>query len=126
MLRLGRERGQVSVVTDQILSPTYAVDLAEKIRELVGSKAQGIYHVTNSGKCSWYEFARAIFDLSNLNVEVKPTTSAAFGSSVTRPANSVLDNRRLIKIGIEQPRHWKKALVAYLKAREEIPSPTGK
>ena len=124
MLRLGQERGEVSVVTDQVLTPTYTYDLASKIRELVGRGAQGVFHVTNSSACSWYEFARGIFDLWDPRVEVKPTTSADFGSTVRRPTYSVLDNRRLREEGLSILRPWPLALAAYLEARK-IPSAPG-
>jgi len=117
MLRLGHERGRVSVVTDQILSPTYTVDLAKTLIELVQSEAHGVFQVTNSGECSWFEFARAIFELSDQRVEVQPTTTAVFGSNVARPSYSVLSNQRLRELGIRQMRHWKDALMAYLEAR---------
>ena len=118
MLRLGRQNGEVSVVTDQVLSPTYTRDLARVVRHLAEAGAQGTYHVTSSGECSWYQFARAIFEIAGDNVEVKPVTSEAFGSDIARPAHSVLDNRHLREEGIPRPRHWKEALEAYLEARE--------
>jgi dTDP-4-dehydrorhamnose reductase len=121
MLRLGKERGAVSVVTDQVLSPTYTRDLARTLRELVQTQTQGVFHVTNGGACSWYEFARAIFELEGLRVEVRPTTSAAFGSKVNRPSYSVLDNHRLQEAGFSLPRPWREALATYLEARKDPP-----
>jgi len=87
MLRLGNENGSVYVVTDQVLSPTYTRDLAQLSRKLIEGQAQGMVHVTNSGKCSWYEFARAIFELSDIPVEVRPTTTEAFGAKAARPCS---------------------------------------
>jgi dTDP-4-dehydrorhamnose reductase len=117
MLRLGKDRGWVSVVTDQVLSPTATQDLIPTMRALVDRQAQGVYHITNSGSCSWYEFAKAIFELSNSEVEVRPTTTEAFGAEVPRPSYSVLENHRLKEIGIPPLRPWKEALQAYLEAR---------
>lgn len=117
MRRLGREKGTVTVVTDQILSPTYTADLAEKIIELVCAEAQGVFHVTNSGQCSWYEFAKAIFELWDPSVDVKPTTTKDFGSRVARPSYSVLGNFRLQEFGLGVLRPWREALAAYLEAK---------
>lgn len=117
MLRIGREKGTVSVVTDQVFSPTSTSDLAGMIQRLVQAGARGTFHVTNSGSCSWYEFACAIFELNGPKVQVKPTTSAAFGTKVARPTYSVLGNFRLQSEGFGLMRPWKDALKAYLAAR---------
>ena len=118
MLRLGQERGSVSVVTDQVLSPTYTRDLAQMVWRLVEVEVQGVVHVTNSGSCSWHEFAEAIFELVKSAVQVHPITTVASGSSVARPSYSVLDNRRLRDDGIAPLRPWREALQAYLEARK--------
>ncbi len=116
MLRLGREKGTVSVVSDQVLSPTHTLDLAQMIRRLVDTGAQGLYHVTNSGSCSWYEFARSIFELGGVHAEVRPIDTAASGAKVRRPAYSVLANRRLEREGFEPLPTWSAALKKYLDA----------
>ena len=116
MLRLGRERGVVSVVTDQILSPTYTADLADMIWRLVAAESQGVYHVTNRDSCSWYEFARSIFELSGVPSEVQPVTTASMNSTVRRPRYSVLANRRLESTGFGLMRPWSQALDSYLQA----------
>jgi len=118
MLRLGKERGWVSVVTDQVLSPTSTQDLVPTMRELVDRQAHGVYHITNSGSCSWYEFAKGIFELSDTGVEVLPTTTEALGAGVLRPSYSVLENHRLKEIGIPPLRPWREALQGYLEARK--------
>lgn len=123
MLRLGRERGAVSVVTDQVLSPTYTWDLASKITELVGAGAEGMFHVTNDWACSWYEFARSIFELADPTVAVRPTTTDQMESAVTRPSYSVLENHRLREKGFATLRPGPEALAAYLKARVAHASP---
>ena len=114
MLRLGREKGEVKVVEDQVLTPTNTKDLAQTIWRMVDRSAQGLFHVTNSGSCSWYEFARAIFELSGLDVAVHPTDSASVGYRAKRPAYSVLDNGRLEKAGFERLRPWHEALANHL------------
>jgi len=116
MLRLGRQNGVVSVVSDQVLSPTYTLDLAQMIWRLVAAEQHGVVHVTNRGSCSWYEFALSIFDLSGLRVEVRPITTASMGTSVRRPPYSVLTNRRLATGGLGSMRPWPEALDSYLQA----------
>jgi dTDP-4-dehydrorhamnose reductase len=116
MLRLGKEKGEVSVVTDQVLTPTNTKDLAGMIWRLVDGGAQGVLHVTNSGSCTWNDFARAIFELSHMNVPVHPTDSASVGSKARRPAYSVLDNSRLEREGYGVMRPWREALASHLEA----------
>jgi dTDP-4-dehydrorhamnose reductase len=115
MLKLGRDQGVVSVVTDQVLSPTFTRDLAEMIWSLIEADAQGVFHVTNSGSCSWYEFARSIFDQSGVQAEVRPTTTSTLEGGPRRPAYSVLANTRLEKLGFGVLRPWRDALRDYLK-----------
>jgi len=116
MLRLGKEKGEVSVVTDQVLTPTNTKDLAEMTWRLVDGGAQGVLHVTNSGSCTWNEFARAIFELSGMDVAVHPTDSASTGSKARRPAYSVLSNARLEREGFGAMRPWREALASHLQA----------
>ena len=78
MLRLGEERGEVGVVHDQVGSPTYTVDFAALLVELIETEKYGIYHATNSGVCSWYEFAVEIFKQAGLNVKVNPLTTEQY------------------------------------------------
>jgi dTDP-4-dehydrorhamnose reductase len=117
MLRLSAEKGSVSVVTDQVLSPTYTADLASMIRRLAEADAQGVFHVTNSDSCSWYELAQRIFELSDLEVDLRPIRTSDTARSVARPAYSVLENRRLVHEGFGLLRPWRKALGSYLEAR---------
>jgi dTDP-4-dehydrorhamnose reductase len=120
MLRLGRERGTVSVVTDQVLSPTYTVDLAKMIWTLVEAEAEGLFHVTNSESCSWYEFARTIFELSGMTVDVRPIPTDTTGTSVRRPRQSVLANSHLESGGFGSLRPWRQALASYLALSETV------
>ncbi|MEK7682251.1 MAG: sugar nucleotide-binding protein, partial [Chloroflexota bacterium] len=117
MLRLARQGAPIRVVNAQPLSPTYTRDLANKIVELVGTSRYGLYHVTNSGSCSWYNFTQTIFRLAHLNVDVQPVTSAQFGAKARRPAYSVLANRNLKRAGLSLPRLWRQALEDYLRVR---------
>lgn len=123
MLRVGGERGTVSVVTDQVLTPTYTRDLAESLRELIRAGATGTFHVTNSGSCSWFQFAEAIFSLSNTPVEVVPVTSDVIVRAARRPGYSVLDNYRLRREGFSPLRPWRQALAAYIQARATAGAP---
>ncbi len=84
MLRLGKEHDEISVVHDQIGSPTYTVDLARFMIELIRSEKYGIYHATNTGVCSWYEFAVEIFNQAGIDVKVNPVTTEEF----PRPAKT--------------------------------------
>ena len=120
MLRLARERGRLRDVDDQIFSPTYARDLAEKIAELIKTGKYGTYHITNSGHCSWYELAKTAFELAKVDVELRPVKSHEFPTKAKRPPYSVLENRNLKRIGLTPLRHWKEALKDYLREIGEI------
>lgn len=114
MIRLGKERGEVGVVHDQVGSPTYTVDLAQFMVELMETNKYGIYHATNGGMCSWYEFAVEIFKQADMNVTVNPLTSDQFPRPAARPKYSVLSKKRIEQQGLTPLRDWKEALVAYL------------
>ena len=113
MLRLGQERQTINVVDDQIGSPTFANDLAAFVCRLIESEAYGIYHGTNSGQCSWYEFACAIFAEARLDVKVKPITTAEYPTPAKRPAYSVLGHEMLLANGFDELRDWREALKDY-------------
>lgn len=114
MLRLATERDTVSVVTDQVGQPTWSRDLATAIVALLDADAPfGVYHGTNSGSASWYDFARAVFEESGLDPErVQPTDSAAFVRPAPRPAYSVLGHAAWAAAGLPEPRPWRDALHA--------------
>jgi dTDP-4-dehydrorhamnose reductase len=127
MFRLARERPEVRVVTDEVLTPTWTSDLAAQIRVLALDGRPGLFHATGQGSCSWYEFARVIFDVAGLTAPLAPTTVAAFPSPVRRPTYSVLDNAALRAAGLDRMRHWREALEDYLARRtsaskESVPS----
>ena len=114
MLKLGSERDEVSVVTDEHGSPTYAVDLANIIAQAIEKKIPyGIYHSTNQGFTTWYEFTKKIFELSNTNCKVNKTTAAEFKRAAKRPTNSQLSKDKLLKEGIIIP-DYEDALKRYL------------
>ncbi|WP_071393489.1 dTDP-4-dehydrorhamnose reductase [Bacillus tuaregi] len=114
MLRLGKERGEVGVVADQVGSPTYTVDLAKLLVEMVETEKYGTYHATNSGICSWYEFAVEIFKQAGLDVKTNPLTTEEFPRPAARPKYSVLSKKRLEEQGFTPLRDWKEALSAYM------------
>lgn len=118
MLRLARTGKDIAVVDDQVLGPTYTADLADGIgRLLAANPPGGIYHLTNAGACSWFEFARRIFALSGLAPKLERTTSTAYGAPARRPAHSVLANTRARALGLPPLRPWSDALAAYLRAK---------
>lgn len=118
MIALAKQGKPVRVVNDQVCTPTSTKDLACAVRRLIGTEAYGLCHLTNGGECTWFEFARAIFELSGLNPEVHPVSSDEFRAKAKRPDYSVLDNKRFRDLGFEDLRHWKEALAEYIAGRE--------
>lgn len=114
MLRLGKERGAVSVVNDQIGSPTYTPDLSRLLVDMIVSDKYGRYHATNEGLCSWYDFAVEIFKRAKLDVAVTPVSSDAFPVKAKRPHNSRMDKSKLTKNGFKLLPPWQDALRRYL------------
>jgi dTDP-4-dehydrorhamnose reductase len=119
MLRLGKERGAVSVVDDQIGSPTYTYDLARLLVDMIQTEEYGRYHATNEGLCSWYEFACEIFRQAGMNdVKVTPVDSSQFPAKAKRPKNSRMDRSKLVEKGFAPLPTWQDALGRYLKEIE--------
>lgn len=114
MLRLSEERDTISVVADQIGSPTYTVDLAKCLVAMMQTDKYGIYHVTNEGFCSWYDFAKEIFHMSGKNITVYPLTSGEFKTKAQRPKNSRLSKDKLVEQGFKRLPTWQDALSRYL------------
>lgn len=109
---------ELKIVDDQKGSPTYTNDLADKIGEIIKEEKYGIYHITNSGSCSWFEFAKKIVDISNISpIRLIPIKSSELNRPAKRPANSVLQNFMLELEGIPLMRHWEEAVEEYI---EEI------
>ncbi len=120
MLKLGNERDSLMVVDDQIGSPTYTKDVCKTILEVVETEKYGIYHVSNNAKVSWYDFAKKIFELANVEIEVKPCTTAEFPRPAHRPKYSVMNNLMLELNGFEKLRNYEDALIEYLKEEDVI------
>jgi len=114
MLRLSQEKDKISVVNDQHGSPTYTYDLAKLLADLVETDKYGIYHATNEGFCSWYDFAGEIFRLAAVDVEVIPVSSEEFPAKAKRPQNSRMSNAKLTKNGLSQLPKWQDALARYM------------
>lgn len=114
MLRLGKERGEVSVVNDQIGSPTYTYDLAKLCVDMIQTDKYGTYHATNQGYCSWYEFACEIFRQAGMDVKVTPVDSTMFPAKAVRPKNSRMNQTELDKNGFNRLPSWQDALKRYL------------
>jgi dTDP-4-dehydrorhamnose reductase len=117
MIRLARERVELRVVNDQVFSPTYTRDLADKIVELMGTEHYGIFHITNRGACSWYEFAVEILSLADITTPVVPISSDMYPQKAARPRYSVLDNYHLRLLGMDDMRPWQEALRGYMGER---------
>jgi len=114
MLDLGQNRNILNIVKDQHGSPTYTCHLAGAILSLFEKGARGIYHITNSGSCSWFEFAKEIFKLSGMEVEVRPCSTVEYPRLAKRPANSVLDCTESYKVlGLPLPT-WQEAVKHHL------------
>jgi dTDP-4-dehydrorhamnose reductase len=123
IIDVSRKKHLLEVVNDQIGSPTYVVDLAYALREIVKKpdsffvRYAGIYHITNSEKCSWYEFAKEIIRLKRLKVKIVPIKSKDLDRPAKRPKNSTLDNSKFNRLINKPMRSWKKAIVEYLNVR---------
>jgi dTDP-4-dehydrorhamnose reductase len=120
MLKLARGRQEIKVVDDQILSPTYTKDLAQKIVQLISTEYYGIFHITNKGSCSWYEFTKEILKLAGIKTPVIPITSDQYPQKARRPRYSVLDNSHLRLLGMDDMRTWQGALREYMIEKEYI------
>ena len=120
MLRIGPERGQIRVVHDQTCTPTYTLDLAQAACQLISSDAYGLYHWTNAGSCTWYEFACEIFRQAGVSVDCVPITSEQYGARAARPKYSVLDTSLFASLGFGPLRPWNEALHAYMEVRQSL------
>ncbi len=124
MVRVGKQKGELTVVSDQVGNPTNAADLAHHILKLATTKQYGVYHCTGNGICSWYDFATEIIKLAKINASVKPCTTKEYKknnpASASRPEYSALDNTMLrVTVGDEM-RDWKKALKCYFDNVKEL------
>ena len=119
MLKLGKERDELNVVDDQIGSPTYTKDLSALLADIIQTDKYGIYHASNEGLCSWYEFAKEIFSQAGLNVKLNPVDSSAFPVKAKRPHNSRMDKSKLVQNGFKPLPDWKDALRRYIEELKE-------
>lgn len=110
MLRLAETHDTIKVVSDQFGSPTYTHDLARLLVDMIQTEKYGVYHATNEGFCSWYDFACAIFREAGVNVKVVPVTSAEYGAKANRPMNSRMSKDKLTENGFERLPSWEDAL----------------
>jgi dTDP-4-dehydrorhamnose reductase len=118
MLKRGAAAGQLRVVNDQVLTPSYTVDVAEAVANLISTGSFGTYHVSSEGSCSWFQFTEEIFRQQGLPVDLVPVTTDQFPSPVKRPGYSVLSKQKLKHLQIEMP-EWRDALRRYLASRNE-------
>ena len=122
MIRLGNERDELSVVYDQVGTPTYAKDLANVIMYIIKAHSidYGVYNYSNEGVASWYDFAKAIFDVKRIQIDLKPIRSEAFPTPAERPKFSVLDKEKIKNTFSLAMPHWRDSLTVALKAFEKI------
>ena len=117
MLRFGREGRPLRVVSDQVLCPSYTLDLARKVWAVLPKAAHPVYHLTNAGQTSWYDFARRSLELAGVTADLTAVTAAEYGARARRPAYSVLAHANLAALGEDDLRPWDQALVAYVAER---------
>ncbi|AUO06980.1 dTDP-4-dehydrorhamnose reductase [Paenibacillus jamilae] len=121
MLKLGQEKSQLQVVNDQKGSPTYTVDLARFLAELIQTEKYGVYHASNSGSCTWYEFTQAIFQDAieflgtKIRATLEPCSTEQFPRPAARPRNSVMEHIAIRTNGLRDLRDWREALRDFLK-----------
>jgi len=115
MLKLARERDQVRVIDDEVLSPTYTRDVASHLAKLAATEAFGLYHLGAQGQCSWHEFAKTIFDFAKVGVKLNVASPGEFPTKIKRPSYSVLENAGIASLGLEPMPHWQDGLRRYLK-----------
>jgi len=119
MLSKARAGDAIKVVADQVVTPTHTADLARQVLQLLGTNESGLFHATNEGMCSWYEFACAVFELAGVKANISPTTSDLYRAPAIRPAFSVLENTRLKALNLNRMQHWKDALAEYLREKSQ-------
>jgi dTDP-4-dehydrorhamnose reductase len=113
-----REHGEIRMVADQWLTPTFTMDLAQAVVASVEAEAEGLLHLTNAGECSWYEFTQAILDLAGIEASVHPAETETGPGLTQRPLNGVLRSRRIAELGLTPLRPWRDALADYVRRAE--------
>jgi dTDP-4-dehydrorhamnose reductase len=119
MLRVAGQGKPLRVVADQTCTPSYTADVADATIPLIESGQYGLYHLTNAGSCTWYEFARGIFQAADINADVTPITTQEYGAPARRPAYSVLGSCAYQNLGFPSLRPWQDAVAAYLSERPQ-------
>lgn len=114
MMRLGKEKLSLNVVSDQVGSPTYTDDLSKLLVDMILTDKYGIYHATNEGYCSWAEFAKAIMEIAGLNCAINPVPTSEYPTPAKRPMNSRLSKRSLDDAGFMRLPPWQDALTRYV------------
>ncbi len=122
MLKLAKERGEVSVVDSEVITPTSTAELAQQMVQLSQTGCYGLYHATAEGNCSWYEFAKEIFALTGTSVHLRVAAAHEFPTKVARPRYSALENRALKSQGLNVFKPWQDGLCAYLGQRIKLTS----
>ncbi len=120
MLKLAKEKKQIRVVDDQTVSPTYTLDLAKQIHRIIKTENYGLYHASAHGQCTWYDFAREIFNLTHTTVDLIPVKTSEFQTPARRPRYSVLDNSSLKKLDLDIMVDWQTGLKQYLTEKKYI------
>jgi dTDP-4-dehydrorhamnose reductase len=120
MLNKARTEGLIRVVTDQVLSPTFTADLAHKTKKLIEHEAVGLFHLSNGGECSWFEFAQGVLGLAGVEARMEPIDTAQLQQRARRPSYSALTTTRLETVGLRPLRPWKEALRDYLQIKGVI------
>jgi dTDP-4-dehydrorhamnose reductase len=119
MLKIGKEKSSLKVVEDQVGSPTYTVDLCHFILELIETEKYGIYHASNTGSCSWYDFAKAIFEEADYSTLLVPCSTDEFPRPAPRPKHSVMDHQSIRANNLTDLRPWRKALSEFIQDIKE-------
>ena len=120
MLKLAKERDSLTVVDDQIGSPTYTADLSKLLVAMIQTDKYGRYHATNEGYCSWYEFAKETFKVAGVEIDVKPVDSSAYPAKAKRPANSRMEKSKLDEMGFKRLPSWQDATRRYIEELQKL------
>ena len=120
MLKLAKERDSLTVVDDQIGSPTYTADLSKLLVSMIQTDNYGRYHATNEGYCSWYEFAKEIFKVAGVTINVAPVDSSAYPAKAKRPANSRMEKKKLDEMGFKRLPSWQDATRRYIEELQKL------
>jgi dTDP-4-dehydrorhamnose reductase len=122
LIALEKKGKLLSVVNDQWVTPTATAELAERVKELIATDRYGLYHLTNEGECTWYEFAKMIFSFLGKKPNLTAVDSKSYGAKAERPSYSVLENKKAGEIGLTEFSHWKDALRRYLIKKDYLNS----